>query len=167
MGLDIPVSYGETSSAGYSYFPLGQGNTFRNFVLAFDAHLDNTGPMSGCGMHFRDTSELSGVYSSSSAMVTEDGYAFLAQFDSDGNLHPASVLETSDAINPGQGARNRVIVVANEDDVRMYVNGELLASASFEVYTGNVALEMYVSTDDNGNTAYTYCQLDNIWLWEF
>jgi hypothetical protein len=30
-----------------------------------------------------------------------------------------------------------------------------------------VALEVLVLPDDAGNTARTYCQLDNIWLYEF
>ena len=160
--LTVPTSFGDTSSSGFNYYPLGQGRRFRNFVLTFDAHLDITGPESGCGMHFRNN----GGASVSIAMVTEDGAAFLGQINS-GELHPSSVFEFAPSVLTGQGAVNRVTVVALGPDVRMYVNGQLVAAGAFDDHSGTVALEVYVAEDDLGRTQRTYCQLDNVWLWEF
>ncbi len=160
--LTVPTSFGDTSSSGFNFYPLGQGRRFRNFVLTFDAHLDITGPESGCGMHFRNN----GSTSVSIAMVTEDGAAFLGQINS-GDLHASSAFEFAPAVLAGRGAVNRLTVVAVEDVLQLYVNGELSASGTFDVYSGTVALEVYVAEDDFGSTQRTYCQLDNIWLWEF
>ncbi len=161
--INVPSSYGDTSSAGLSFYPLGQGRTFRDFVLAFDARLVMTGPESGCGMYFRNATA-----SSNSALVTEDGAFLLGEWDSSGNLTDSSVLDVSDAVIAGQGSTNRVIVVADGSTVLMYVNGQLVASATdFTPASGSLALEMYVASNDAGQTVETYCQLNNIWLWAF
>ncbi len=162
LSMNVPSSYGDTSSSGFSFYPLGQGKSYRNFVLSFDARLVNTGPASGCGMFFRDSSSLS-----NDALVFEDGSFLLGEWDSSGSLTDNSFYQSSDAVIPGVGATNRVTVVANERDVIMYVNGVQVAQGVFTPASGGVALEMYVADDDFGATVQTYCQLNNIWLWEF
>lgn len=162
VALSVPSSYGDTSSSGFSFYPLGQGRTFRNFVLAFDARLINTGPESGCGMYFRDSNTLS-----SDALVFEDGSFLLGEWDAAGSLLDSSIIEFNDAVIPGCGATNAVIVVANESDVTMFVNGTRVASPAFTPVAGGLALEVYVAEDDFGATVQTYCQLNDIWLWEF
>ena len=159
--LNVPTSFGDTSSSGFNFYPLGQGRTFRNFVLSFDAHLDLTGPESGCGMHFRNNAS-----SYSIGMVTEDGAALLAQVN-DGEFHPATVFDYFSAVNSGQGSLNKVVIVALEEMMLMYVNGQLIAADEFTAQSGTVALEVFVAENDLGQTQRTYCQLDNIWLWEF
>lgn len=161
MIMDIGTSFGDTSSSGFNYYPLGQGRTIRNLVIGFDEQLYLTGSQSGCGMHFRRTNTSRTV-----ALVTEEGGLYLAQFNNN-EAHPASVYNASSTINPGQGVFNRVLVVANEADVRMYVNGELLAYGQFDVVTGSVALELFVAQDESGYTQRTYCELNSLWVWEF
>ena len=162
VALNVPSSYGDTSSPGFSFYPLGQGREFRNFVLAFDAELVTTGAESGCGMFFRDAANTS-----SDVMVFEDGSFLLGEWDAAGNLSDTSYFDYADAVNPGQGASNMVIVVAYENDVAMFVNGTLVAQSSFTAASGGLALEMYVAEDELGTTQPTYCQLNDIWLWEF
>jgi hypothetical protein len=162
MEINVPSSYGDTSSSGFSFFPLGRGKTFHDFVLSFDARLVATGPESGCGMYFRSNDAYS-----NSALIFEDASALLGEWDANGDLSDASFFDYADVIQGGQGATNRVHVVAVGDTVLMYVNGDLLATGDFSDETGEVALEMYVAADDAGNTVQTYCQLNNIWLWEF
>lgn len=162
LTLNIPTSFGDTASAGWHFYPLGRGRTFRNFVLAFDARLLNTGPGSGCGMHFRDNNQ-----SVSSATIFEDGSALLGQFDANGDLHDSSIFKDFDAVISGQGATNRVVVIAIEDAMGMFINGEFFGSGSFTAQTGEMALEVFVAKDNLGQTQQTYCQLDNIWVWEF
>jgi len=159
--LNVPSSYGDTSTAGWSYFPLGQGKTYGNFVLSFDARLVMTGAGSGCGMDFWVNS------GSTTGLVTEDGSAFLGQFDSSGNPDPNNWSEVAGAVQKGEGASNRVTLVAINGKVTLYVNGQFLNSVAFKAQTGNVALSMYVNQDSSGGTQETYCQLNNIWLWEF
>jgi hypothetical protein len=159
--LNVPSSYGDTSTAGWSYFPLGQGKTYGNFVLSFDARLVMTGAGSGCGMDFWVDS------GSTTVLVTEDGSTFLGQFDADGNPDPNNQVQSSDAIKQGEGASNRATVVAVSGKVTLYVNGQFVSSATFKPQTGSVSLSMYVNKDDSGATQETYCQLNNIWLWEF
>ena len=115
VAMTVPTSFGDTSSSGFNFYPLGQSRRFRNFVLTFDAHLDITGAESGCGMHFRNN----GSTSISIGMVTEDGAAFLGQINN-GELHAASVFEFAPSVVAGQGSVNRVTVVAVEEaaDVR-------------------------------------------------
>ncbi|HVO70219.1 MAG TPA: hypothetical protein VMT24_09240, partial [Aggregatilineaceae bacterium] len=161
MALNVPSSYGDTSSAGWSYFPLGQGKTYGNFVLSFDARPVMTGVGSGCGMDFWVNS------GSTSVLATEDGSAFLGQFDSNGDPDPNNWFESSDAVQKGEGASNRVTLVALNGRVTLFVNGQFLTAVTFKPQTGSVALSMYVNKDDSGATQETYCQLNNIWLWEF
>lgn len=162
VALNVPSSYGDTSSPGFSFYPLGQGRSFRNFVLAFDARLLNTGAESGCGMFFRDASN-----SSSDALVFEDGSFLLGEWDAAGNLLDSSYFDSHSAVIPGLGATNMIIVVAYESDVSLFVNGTLLAQSVFTPAQGGLALEMYVAEDEFGTTQQTYCQLNDIWLWEF
>jgi hypothetical protein len=159
--LNVPSSYGDTSSASWSYFPLGQGKTYGNFVLSFDARLVMTGAGSGCGIDFWVNN------GSTTVLVTEDGSAFLGQFDSNGDPDPNNWFEASNAVKKGEGASNRVTLVAIDGKVTLYVNGQFLTSVGFKPQTGSVALSMYVNKDDSGATQETYCQLNNIWLWEF
>lgn len=162
LSLNVPSSFGDTSAEGWSFYPLGQGRTFRNFVLAFDARLVYGGSEAGCGMYFRssDTANYD-------AVIMEDGWGLLGEWDSGGNLTDFSVYEESPAVVPGIGSTNKVIVVANEATVLMYVNGQLFGDSQFTPASGGLALEMYVPTNDAGGTDQTYCQLNNIWLWEF
>ena len=81
-------------------------------------------------------------------------------------LDSSVLLETS-AVIPGPGVTNRALVIAMEGFTLMYVNGVLVADTEFVPKAGELALEMYVPADDAGQTAQTYCQLNDIWLWEF
>ncbi len=161
IGLTVPSSYGDTSNASFSSYPLGQGKVFRNFVLGFDARLIYGNAEAGCGMYFRAND------GSDTAMVFADGWALLGEWDAEGNLLDSSALDQFSAVIPGIGATNRVLVIALEETVAMYVNGQLVAESRFTPDEGTVALEMYVPADDSGATEQTYCQLNNIWLWEF
>ncbi len=162
VALTVPSSFGDTSSAGFNYYRLGQGRTFGNFVLAFDARLVYSGAGAGCGMYYRNDGTAS-----NSAMVFEDGWALLAEWDAAGKLMDTSVLDQFDAVITGTGAINRVVVVAVDQNLAMYVNGVLVAESVFTPRVGGLALEMFVPSDDADVTAPTYCQLNNIWLWEF
>ena len=162
VALTVPSSYGETSAGGFSSYPLGRGKTARNFVLGFDARLVYSGAGAGCGMYFRASAT-----GSDSAMVFEDGWALLGEFDASGQMLDSSVLGEFAAVVPGQGATNRALVIAMENFVLMYVNGVLVADTEFVAKDGELALEMWVPTDETGATAATYCQLNNVWLWEF
>lgn len=160
--LNVPSSYGDTSTSGWSYFSLAKGNTYRNFVLAFDTREIFGAEGAGCGMYFRETSSTS-----NDAVITSDGSALLGEWDSQGNMTKASVYDKFSAINSGVGATNRIVVVAQEGTVMMYVNGQLFANATFAPQSGAVALEMYVPSDSSGKTQETYCQLNNIWMWGY
>lgn len=160
--LTVPSSYGDTAAEGFNWYPLGRGKTFRNFVLGFDARLIYSGAEAGCGMYFRSSET-----GSDSALVFEDGWALLGEFDADGQMLDSSVLLETDAVVPGQGVTNRVLVIALENVTLMYVNGVLVAETVFVPKAGELALEMYVPADEAGQTAQTYCQLNDIWLWEF
>lgn len=160
--LTVPSSYGDTAAEGFNWYSLGRGKTFRNFVLGFDARLIYSGAEAGCGMYFRSSET-----GSDSALVFEDGWALLGEFDADGQMLDSSVLLETDAVVPGQGVTNRVLVIALEDATLMYVNGVLVAETVFVPKAGELALEMYVPADEAGQTAQTYCQLNDIWLWEF
>ena len=104
VALTIPSSYGDTSAAEFSFYPLAEGRSFRNFVLAYNARLVNTGPESGCGMYFRDAG-----FGNQDALVFEDGYYLLGEWDVDGTLLENSFYEYSEAVLPGQGATNAVV----------------------------------------------------------
>ncbi len=87
--VNVPSSYGDTSSSGFSFFPLAQGSTYTNFALGFDERLVYSGAGAGCGMYFRDNDQAS-----HSAMIFEDGWALLGQWDTNGNLTDASSLDS-------------------------------------------------------------------------
>ncbi|MBN1679805.1 MAG: hypothetical protein JW966_05905 [Anaerolineae bacterium] len=157
--LTVPSSYADASGSGF--YPLGQGRNFRNFVLGFNVRLDISGPESACGMHFRDNPGSRSV-----ALVTLDGSVFLGQFNNE-VLHDSSLFYSSPAVLPGEGSTNNVIVTAIEDQMRMYVNGEFVAAGSFQAESGGIALQLLVVADDTGATQRHYCQLTDIWVWEF
>ncbi|NDJ76676.1 MAG: hypothetical protein GYB65_10490 [Chloroflexi bacterium] len=161
ISLQVPRSFGSTSASGFSYYELGRGRTFGDFVLAFDARLDPSGPESGCGMRFRASDE-----SSSFALVMANGTAFLGQVN-DGMLSRSSFFDESAAINVGPGTTNHVLVVAVGAAMRMYVNGHLVTAGEFEVREGTVGVSVFVAEDESGNTELTYCQVENVWLWAF
>ncbi len=160
--MRVPTTYGETSRAGFNYYPLGSGSTFDDLVLTFDATLVNSGPGSGCGMHYHATSDTS-----ISALVFEDTFALFAYYGPSGDPDEASFLEYTDLVKPGVGVTNRVTIISIGVNNLMYVNGELLAAAEFPMASGTTSLEMYVESDSAGATQLTYCQLDNVWLWSF
>lgn len=162
LALTVPSSFGETSQSGFHFYPMGQGRTFRDFVLTFDARLDAGLLQSGCGMHFRHNSS-----STSLAAVFADGTGYLAQWLGATDSHPATWYDSHPAIKGGLGVTNRITVVANGPLLLMYVNGDLVAGDEFDDATGEVALEVYVAEDESGGTQRTYCQLSDIWLWEF
>lgn len=162
LSLTVPGSFGDTSRAGFNFYPLGQGRTFRDFVLTFDARLDMGAAESGCGMHFRNSAS-----STSMGMVFADGSAYLAQWLSDGDTHESSWYGDHPVIAAGIGVTNRVTMVAIDTQVLMFVNGEMIAAGNFDDASGTIALELYVEEDDAGGTQRTYCQLNDIWLWEF
>lgn len=161
--LEITVnnSFGDTSSSGFSFYPLAEGRSFQNFVLSFDAKLTMAGAGSGCGMHFRNNPN-----SRSLAFIMEDGSALLTQVNA-GEFHEQTIFDVFPVVNPGVNAVNRVLVIALNETLAMYVNGELIGVVNFNLETGGVALEVYVQPDSAGATQRTYCQLQNVWLWEF
>ena len=162
VGMVVPSSYGDTSSAGFNYYPMGNDKTFRNFVLSFDTRLLQGVPTSGCGMFFRATNTYN-----ADVLIFADGSFLLGEWGSDGKLTDASVVQYTDTVKEGLNETNRVVLVANEAQMTMFVNGQQVAEATFQPNTGTVALEMYVDKDDNGQTQETYCQLNNVWLWEY
>jgi hypothetical protein len=162
IGLTVPNTYGDTSNDGFNFYSLGGGKQYSDFVLGFEASLGTTGPGSGCGMYFRSTGSTS-----SDALIFENGYFYLAYFGTDGDADDASVYDTHPAINTGEGASNHVVIMALDEQVILWINGQQVAETAFPAETGEVALEMYVNSDDNGATQRTYCELNDVWLWEF
>jgi hypothetical protein len=165
--MTVPSSYGDTSAADWSYYQLASDREFRNFVLSFDARLVSGETGAGCGMSFREAETTE-----SDALVFADGYALLGEWvqpdpNTNADLSAASVYEEASMVIPGIGVTNKVIVVALEERLVMYVNGQRFADTVVGPATGGMALEMYVPSDDSGATVQTYCQLNNIWAWEF
>lgn len=160
--LNVPSTFGESSSQGFNYYPLGRGEQYADFVASFDATLTTSGPGSGCGMHFRASNTTS-----TSSLVFADGFAMLAYYGADGSPDDASFMDYTDLVTTGVGVTHRVTVVAVGSKMAMYVNGQLLADTEFPMGTGTASLELYVEADSTGATQLTRCQLDNVWLWGF
>lgn len=163
VALTLPALTGQASTPAFTYVEIPESGTYRNFVLAFDVDFVSLGAESGCGMIFRGATQLQ----NNDALVFEDTYFLLGEWDAGGDLTDASRYDPSGAVNGGMGAHNHVIVVANEADVAMFVNGQLVAETTFTARAGEVAMEVYVAEEGAGAGQPVQCELTNIWLWEF
>ncbi|MHB8624991.1 MAG: hypothetical protein ACYDBJ_09270 [Aggregatilineales bacterium] len=158
----VPNGYALTSDPGYSFLPLGNGQSARDFVLGFQMGWHSVGLNSACGIRFRGQST-----DWRSVMLTADGRLMLTH-QIGANLtvnydQPTTHFSTNSVRNP-------VIVIAIGNTFTIYLNGQLEAIVTDEsspadsVQSGDMAFEVY---NPAGNTAVTDCAYYNLWVWSF
>ncbi len=150
----VPDSFTTVSRAGIQFLPLGQGRTQADFVLGSTLRIDSESPQNSCGLVFRrlndDRYSIAFVDSLGGAGVSAwQGSSFAPAFYSDTAVGAGDL---------SQGVK--LLIVAQGDSVRVYVDGELLASRVSEPLDGVVGIAS-LSYDD----IFVNCQFGNTWLW--
>jgi formylglycine-generating enzyme required for sulfatase activity len=159
------------SSGNRVYQMTGNGGgvgTFSHYNEAFsdaDYHVD-VRKMSGdspemayaYGLYVRSDGQQKDYYSFS---IIVDG-AYMVGKSVGGNFAPLVEWTRSNALNTGYGAWNTLQVVAIEDTVQFYANGEFLVALRDESFsTGKVGL---YAVDASGSTERDVVQFDNVRL---
>lgn len=144
----------ETSALGFSSYPLATA-PFADFVLAFRSTLRQGDPSAACGMSFRQQDGATFV----SVLYSGDGRAFILPYV-DGELAADNLALETLWIDPGVGATNRVMLVAEGETASLFINGVYIGGTFIEVQAGGVAFETVIA-----EPIATRCTFSDIWLW--
>ncbi|MCL4878188.1 MAG: hypothetical protein KJ064_16125 [Anaerolineae bacterium] len=156
LTMRVPRGLIETSNTGFSLYPLSTGGAVQNFVLSFEGRIVVSGVGAACGMAFRQVDSENFA----TALFSEDGNLYLLQYEG-GELATTSLAVNSVWVDPSGNGVNWVVLVAQETRMTIFVNGRLAGRGDLRIQPGGMSLSVYVN-----ESAYTFCTLDNIWLWE-
>lgn len=132
---------------------------YENFVLSFRTVFEDGDEGSGCGFLYRfEEDDLNGY--AGYAFIYAEGWVWLA--DDEVEDEEYYLYYGPETVEISDDEQNYVLLVANGDRVIMFVNGVLVGDMEFPEREGGVkpAAEMVL---DNP----TYCEFENIWVWEF
>lgn len=160
--FSVPNGYALTSDPGYSFLPLGDGQTSRDFILGFQVGWRLAGPQSACGIRFRGQSA-----DWRSAMLTADGRMMLTHLIG-GNLivnYDQPSIQFS-----AKSLRNSILLIAIGNTFSLYQDGQPQTAitddtvATDSAARGDFAFEVY---NPANNTVLTSCAYYNVWVWSF
>lgn len=152
LGLNVPESSMQFAEAGVSRLPLGRGTTYTDFVLATTLTIqveDNA--EAGCGLFLRANNEETYTL----AYITQDGGYGLAPRD--GDRFSPGLYGDNIALFDEQ---HWVVVIANGDTLRYYIDGQYVGSLQVEPTAGSVGNAVV-----NFEPFNTNCVFENTWLW--
>ncbi len=149
-------SFTRASTSGLKFLPIMGNAAAKNMVLNFQVNWTTAGPSSGCGMGFRrsDSQNFSFV------LLTNDNKVALFQVQGQKNL--IQYFEQSTLFSPK--STNTVTVIAIDNTITVYVNGQLQTSQQGQAVRGSFELEMF---NPEGNTTVTNCRFPTGWVWSF
>jgi hypothetical protein len=149
----VPSSFIQASRAGIQTLPLGQGRRGTDFVMGTTVVMESASNENGCGLVFRRQSAdryslffLDGL----------GGYG-LAEWNLD-RFEPAA-YEMGQAVLAEEN-RNRIVLVAQDDRVRVYLNGDLVLVRPNPPLEGGVGIAS-LGFDDT----FVDCRFGDTWLW--
>lgn len=151
----IPDAIIETSTLGFSNFPLQMARGYQDFVLYFEAVVRLGGSSTACGMTFRQRDAATFA----TALVSADGNVYILPYAA-GELAQNHLAAGSVWVDRGLGTRNRVLLVAQGEETLMFVNGALVGGTPIEAHVGEVLFTAVVN-----EPVTSRCTFTNIWLW--
>jgi hypothetical protein len=160
--LTIPDGFGTTSDLGYRYLRLGRGTMIQNMIFQFEMGWSRAGKKSGCGMVFRAVdNKLDNFWY---VMLTTEKKFILAHVEG----KDSTVFVSQDSNNFVGDKYNFVTIVAIDDKVGVYVNGQLEAVkiTKGEVDKGVFAIQVW-NDEDSAKKETTDCRYQNIWAWSY
>lgn len=144
-------SFTTVSRAGINVLPLGQGRTQVDFVMSSTLSLDSEGADNACGLIFRQQEpERYGL-----AFVDGVGGLGASERQAAGfeqSFYADGLFDTLSGV--------RLLLVAQGDSVRIYVNGELQVIQPHAAESGVVGIAA-LSYDG----LFTDCRFADTWLW--
>lgn len=154
LALNVPESSAQANSPGVSRIALGRGTTYQNFVIATEVSIQtsSTEP-AGCGIYMRAVDDENYVL----AYLDQTGAYGLAERQ--GSAFLPGIFSAQEALRED---RQQLMVVANGETLRYFINGKLvgtLQASDMIGGVGNAAVNFGVGT--------TTCTFANTWLWEW
>lgn len=156
LTLRVPRGLIETSNTGFSLYPLSTGGDIQNFVLSFEGRLMVSGAGAACGMVFR---QVDGE-NFATLLFSEDGNLYILQYEG-GQLAATSLAVSSPWVDPSDNGLNWLVLLVQDTSATIFVNGRLAGQGELQPQPGALALSVFLN-----EPVYTFCTLDNIWLWE-
>ena len=149
----VPESFVTVSRQGMQTLALGQGRTQTDFVMGSSIILESDSAENGCGLIFRRAS------ADQYALFFVDGLGGYGLSEWTLDRFDPAVYEMT---RPPSGETNldRVVLVAQEDRVRVYINGEPVTVRPALPVEGGVAI---VALSFDG--AFVNCRFEDTWLW--
>lgn len=146
------------TGGGIVYIPLARDVRFTNLIFGAELYWDTNTDQSACAVEIRASgpNEFTIVY------VDRMGSFGIRQQGLSPNGENGVIVqqyERTDAIDMGNRASNRIVIVAIGTGLLIYLNGALIADANVEQATGSIFLAAY-----NYATAANYCQFRDVWL---
>lgn len=136
---------------------------FQNFLFQTEVTWESTGGLAACGFIFRADDDIEKGEQYQFTMFRLSGLPawFVVRFNYGmGESVLNQRLQTNAAINQGQGATNKIAVLARDNAFTFYANGKRLGTVFDSKYTeGNIA---YLIRQESGETKCTFA---NSWVW--
>ena len=153
----VPESFTSTGLAGIQTLPLGQGRTQTDFVLSTSLSIESDSAENACGLIFRQE----GATHYSLFFLDGLGGLGLAEWRTE-RFDPAYYTDQAPqaALDAAPAGYDQVILVAAGDNVRLYLNGVLVAVQPNPAVTGGVGIAA-LSYDGT----FVNCRFGDTWLW--
>jgi|GEM_PF-5327472 len=144
----------ETSEVGFSSYPLDTAN-FQDFVLSFQVTLRQGAASAACGMSIR---QVDGA-NFTAVVYSGEGSAYILPYVN-GALFDETLALDFPWINQGIGASNAVLIVAEGEQVNMFINDVWVGNLAVPLNSGIPILQTILA-----DPITTRCTYTNIWLW--
>jgi hypothetical protein len=156
-GLEMSEPEGilETGDPGFSSFPFAMAVGMQNFVLHFQATLRQGSDNLACGMLIRQQDDANFT----AVMFSLDGNAYILPY-LDGVLADDHLAVAHPYVNPGIGLQNSVMLVAQDDQATLFINGVLIGSSTIPAERGGMSINISLN-----NALVSQCTFTNIWVW--
>jgi serine/threonine protein kinase len=142
-----------------------KATTLANFVMSAAVTWDAPEALNDCGLIFRYNSPDSGVENSSYYTVTigRDGSYQAFARDESGYRDSPLMQDTTSVVSAQDGETNQLLVIAEESNIRFYVNGKFVGEFTDDTYqTGTVGV---FASRFEGSTKLT-CSFSDVWAYE-
>ncbi|MFC1959840.1 hypothetical protein ACFLYO_03935 [Chloroflexota bacterium] len=153
QGMFVPSSFTTISSPGMQALPLGQGRIMTDFVMATTITLESANAANACGLVFREQDEAR----YSIGFLDGLGGLGVAEWHDD-RFDPA--FYRLDDLPFAELDQVHLIIAAQDDVVRVYINGEPVTVRANPAIPGGVGIAA-LSYDG----AYVECRFGDTWLW--
>ncbi len=136
--------------------------TASNFILKVDIIWDTTSGLAGCALPFRADGDFkTGATYMLMLMRLSGAPAWDIEYWQDGVFERAvRAAELSDSIDDRAGRKNSIILIAQDNEFSVYINGDKMSTArDSKLPDGKLGFSAW---QESGETT---CRFENAWLW--